>query len=155
MTNRSHTMPAKYTPKNIKHFWKHVNKNGSIPTHRLELGQCWEWTASCHKTSRYGRFKFQGLYRQAHRVSWEIANDQIPDGLFVLHKCDNRKCVNPSHLFLGTHQDNMDDMVAKKRNQKNTFRIVADYTRLTEADVIAMERLCKAWRKAQNETLSI
>jgi len=55
----------------------------------------------------------------AHRFSWEIHNEQkTPPKMFVLHRCDNPECVNPDHLFLGTHQDNMDDKVSKNRQAK-------------------------------------
>lgn len=53
----------------------------------------------------------------AHRVAWQLANGEIPDGLCVLHKCDNPKCCNPSHLFLGTHADNAHDRDNKKRGK--------------------------------------
>jgi hypothetical protein len=53
----------------------------------------------------------------AHRVAWIIKNGPIQGGLYVLHKCDNRMCCNPDHLFLGTHQDNMDDMRSKGRSK--------------------------------------
>lgn len=56
-----------------------------------------------------------------HRVSWQLFNGDIENNLWVLHRCDNPKCVNPDHLFLGTHQDNMDDMIAKGRDSP-TFR---------------------------------
>jgi hypothetical protein len=76
---------------------------------------CHEWT-SFKDNCGYGRFMFgsNGVVL-AHRVAWEIANGPIPEGIKVLHKCDNPKCVNPEHLFLGTQQDNMNDMYSKGR----------------------------------------
>src|SRR5712672_3540290 len=109
-------MPAhKYTPeKYLSLFWNKVNKNGSIQPHCPELGQCWEWTAGCF-TNKYGIKKWHGKKETAHRVSWIINYGEIPNGLWVLHKCDNRKCVRPDHLFLGTVQDNADDRERKHR----------------------------------------
>ena len=66
----------------------------------------------------YGQLTRQRVSQKAHRVAWEIINGIIPDDLFVLHKCDNPSCVNPNHLFLGTNQDNHNDMVAKDRHTK-------------------------------------
>ncbi len=87
-------------------FWKHVQKTD----------QCWNWT-STKLPAGYGMIKAdrsrKNLY--AHRVSWEIHNGSIPDGLFVLHDCDNPSCVRPDHLFLGTQLDNMQDCVSKGR----------------------------------------
>lgn len=78
------------------------------------LSDCWYWRGSLTDLG-YGVY---GRSKTAHRLSWEIHNGKIPDGLHVLHRCDVRSCVNPRHLFLGTHQDNMKDMVAKGRTHK-------------------------------------
>lgn len=75
---------------------------------------CWEWPGA--QGNGYGMILMpDGRLRGAHRVAWELANGPIPDGLFVLHHCDNRACVRPDHLFLGTQGDNVRDMYAKGR----------------------------------------
>jgi hypothetical protein len=80
-------------------------------------GDCWKWQAA--KTQRgYGRFRFPWGHQLAHRFSYELANGPIPEDMFVCHSCDNPSCVNPDHLFLGTHADNMVDMKAKKRQAR-------------------------------------
>lgn len=98
----------------MKRFW---DKVAIIPFH-----ECWEWTA-CKNKSGYGDFD-TGL---AHRVSWQIHFGPIPKGMVICHKCDNRGCVNPDHLFLGTQYDNLTDMRTKGRNKdfinsKNSFK---------------------------------
>lgn len=84
---------------------------------------CWEWTAVRlnKKASRaYGRFTIHRRQYLAHRVSWTISNGPIPPLLGVLHRCDNPQCVNPDHLFLGTHVDNMRDMWNKGKGAPAT-----------------------------------
>ena len=76
---------------------------------------CWLWTASLTGPG-YGQFGVKGRVELAHRVSYELHVGAIPDGLCVLHRCDVRHCVNPNHLFLGTHSDNSRDCVSKGRH---------------------------------------
>ena len=107
----------------LERFWSKVNKD-------TESG-CWEWTASCRRG--YGQFKFNDRNQGAHRVSWQIHNGEIPHhdsyhGMCVLHHCDNRKCVYPKHLFLGTDQDNSFDMVKKNRQAKGESQWKAKLT---------------------------
>lgn len=75
---------------------------------------CWYWTAF-RNPKGYGMFKVNGRHIGAHRISYEIFVGEIPKGLLCLHRCDNPPCVNPKHLFIGTNQDNMDDMKEKGR----------------------------------------
>ena len=79
--------------------------------------ECWEWNASKNPQG-YGHFKLNGTSRSSHRVSWELNKGIIPDGMLVLHHCDNPPCVNPNHLWLGTSKDNSDDKVRKGRQSR-------------------------------------
>lgn len=89
-----------------KRFWLKVKK--------LPNG-CWEWQGSLSNKG-YGQFKVLKKLVLAHRFAYESAHGPIPKGKVVCHKCDNRKCCNPEHLFLGTYKDNTQDMIAKGRN---------------------------------------
>jgi hypothetical protein len=82
--------------------------------HLRLVGECFEYTGS-RDDSGYGLIKFEGKTQRTHRVIWTLINGAIPEGMMVLHKCDNPPCCNPDHLFLGTQDDNMKDMVSKGR----------------------------------------
>lgn len=114
-------------------FWPRVDKDG--PVVRSELGPCWVWKSSRNRPRGYGSFKAQ----RAHRVSWELVNGPIPDGLWVLHKCDNPPCVRPDHLFLGTVGDNVRDMTAKGRGVVPR-KLTADQVAIICRRVIAGEK---------------
>lgn len=123
-----------------RRFWSKVQK--------VSRG-CWRWTSSV-AGSGYGVFKLGGRRLSAHRVAWELANGPIPPGsgwhgTCVLHRCDNRICVRPSHLVLGTMTDNNRDAAAKGRSS----RFLPDplpgesnpNARLTNAQARAVRRL--------------
>ena len=88
-------------------FWEKVNKSGD----------CWEWTASTF-VNGYGKFGVNGKTLRAHRVSYEFIHGPIPDGLLACHRCDNKICVRPSHIFLGTDKDNSNDREKKGRTAR-------------------------------------
>jgi hypothetical protein len=99
---------------------------------------CWEWDGTIR--TGYGRYYYKGKWMTAHRVSWELHNGPIPDGLLVLHKCDNKPCVNPDHLFVGTQRDNVRDMW-KKQRAKVLKGSKSPNSKLTEKTAIEIRNL--------------
>lgn len=87
-----------------------------------EITECWEWNRSL-SAKGYAHMRMNYTNIQGHRLAYELYKGEIPLDMFVCHSCDNRKCVNPQHLWLGTNQDNMNDMVNKKRGRKKQLRI--------------------------------
>jgi hypothetical protein len=122
-------------------FWRLVTKTET----------CWLWKRCRVGKGQYGVFRSHGKDTKAHRYSYEITFGPIPEGLSVLHRCDNPPCVNPSHLFLGTTLDNMQDCASKGRRPKGegTWN-----SKLTEKDVINMRILYKGgWSAKRLATL--
>lgn len=135
-------------PNALELFWQKVDKTED----------CWEWTASKNKQG-YGIFGHQGQTWLAHRLSYKLSN-MLPDGVKVLHRCDNPPCVNPDHLFLGTQKDNIKDMAAKGRHagQKKTHcpqgHEYSDSNTYRSPDDKRVCRLCRAaaqrrWKAAR------
>lgn len=94
----------------LARFWSKVASRS--------VSECWPWLGG-RSSCGYGSFrltKTPNVKRAAHIVSWSLANGPVPAGYVVRHSCDNRPCVNPSHLVLGTHADNVADRVARGRS---------------------------------------
>jgi hypothetical protein len=108
--------PVELTEAQLRRFWAKVDKGAG--------DGCWNWTARLsgkgmkRNSGGYGRIKINYRDLQAHRVSWVIHYGPVPDGLNVCHHCDNRRCVRPDHLFVGTDSDNMKDMHNKNRHPR-------------------------------------
>lgn len=122
------TERSKPSAKTSDRFWACVDKSGGP-------NACWLWKG--HKNrGGYGQLEFKGKHFKAHRLAYEFEIGPIPEGMCVLHKCDNPSCCNPKHLFLGTPRDN-----AKDRNQKGRQAYGERHGRskLTEHDVIKIK----------------
>lgn len=113
----------------VKRFWSKVDKSGD----------CWEWQAC--RSNGYGSFD----KKRAHRICWELTFGSIPDGFDVLHHCDNKACVRPNHLFLGTNGDNNRDRATKGRSaygeaNGNSKLKATDVLRIRELAIFKTQR---------------
>jgi len=114
-------------------FWPKVRIGG--------LDQCWGWLGRSMKRDGYGQFFLNRRQLGAHQVAWMLTKGEIPEGLCVLHTCDNPACCNPLHLFLGTNGDNIKDRVLKGRSsgpkgEQNSF---AKLTQTDAAEILSLK----------------
>jgi hypothetical protein len=123
----------------IDRFWSLVRKG--------HPDRCWPWAGDIQAYG-YGRFYWEGRQQIASRVMWQIINGHLEEGDCVCHKCDNPRCVNPSHLFVGTKGDNNRDKCAKGRD-KSPYGMAHSRAKLTDDGVIEIRRAYKAGEETQ------
>lgn len=110
---------------------------------------CIEWIGAIESTG-YGQIRVGAHLEAAHRVSYRLAKGEIPLGMLVLHKCDNRKCINVEHLFIGDYSDNAKDMVAKGRQGKRgLYGSNHPMSKLTPQEVLQIRRIYAEGRSTQ------
>lgn len=116
-----------------------LNPSGWFQLKLVPQKGCLIWTGLVNPVNGYGHLKFKSVTHLAHRFAWTLEHGPVPAGMMVCHTCDNKPCCNPSHLFLGTHQDNMDDGKAKKRFKSMVGELHGNAV-LTEKDVSKIKK---------------
>lgn len=115
---------------------KDINRFES-KTIQSDTSDCIVWIGAV-KNNGYGNFYLCGKWINAHKAAWLFKNGEIPNGLMIRHICDNRLCVNTNHMVLGTHQDNMNDMVQRGRSAQKSNHFNAHFT---NSQVLKMREL--------------
>jgi hypothetical protein len=110
-------------------FWERVD--------RRSPSECWNWLSSTNQDGYGGIRDDNGGWEKAHRIAWAMTNGPVPDGSCVLHRCDNPRCCNPAHLWLGTRADNNADKVAKGRQPRGS---ATGRAKLTEEDALSIRK---------------
>lgn len=140
-----------------------ISAKDKLDTYTYKSASCWIWIGGLVGVG-YGEVWFGGKYWASHRLSYTVYKGEIPDGMEVCHTCDNRKCINPEHLFVGTRKDNAEDMSKKGRalrgergtNVKLTNKLVAiirkyrgklPQTRIAEIFSISQAQVCRVMTK--------
>lgn len=149
-------MVERWSKYRIEAFWKRVEKRGE--------NDCWVWIgyrkAGPKNPTPYGVLGWKGRPSRAHRVAFEIVNGDIPEGMMVLHTCDNTLCCNPAHLYLGNHAQNMRDMVDRQRRKgvatgssngrsKLTYEQAAEIRALYAASGLSQDKIAARYGVSQ------
>ncbi len=119
----------------ISVFWSKVDIKSS--------DDCWDWLAGLFR-SGYGSYTADNKTYRAHRISWELTNGPIPEDRLILHKCDNKRCCNPNHLYCGTHTDNQHDR--NERNPTSANMAGRGKTKLSEKEIYLIRKTYKEKR---------
>jgi hypothetical protein len=135
----------------IEAFWKRVERRGE--------NECWNWTgykkSGPKNPAHYGKLGWKGRQTSPHRVSFELANGEIQEGMMVLHTCDNPLCCNPSHLYMGNHAQNMRDMVDRQRRKGICAGSSNGRSKLTQEQATEIRAMYAAGGLSQDKIASL